>query len=417
MGLIEYLRRKLSAEDLALLGAEIEGPGEEDYDAVIRRVAAGFRKHEERFRFARSRLELRYKDLLELPQGRRATILRNSSPVLLLVLFRHLIEESFEERFGDLSRSLKLAAIAVEVAREIAASGYLPFRDSEDVLGEAYTYLGNARRLNSDLAGADRALAQAGRRLAAGTGDREVKAEFSGILAVLRITQGRGVEAARLMDRGLAIRRLLGDAEKLGFALVQRGWIGSLIGEPISQVVHYFQAATPLVNDHKLALQSVHSLAEFLAREGKGIDALESLGAGLLPLAFADSQRLYTQHHWIKGITYRVLGDLERAEKELLDVRAELAASEASYLTAIVSLDLASVYAAQRDFDKARQLAEDAYTIFKAEGLEERALTAVLVLQEAAEAERVTEGLAVAVANFLARFPYNKALRFEWKGE
>lgn len=125
MDLIEYLRRRIPAEELARLRAEVEGPGEVDYDAVARRVVSRLKGDEELFAWARSRLELSDRDLLELPQGRRTTVLRNSSPVVLLVLFRDLIRQSWRERLVDLARSLRLAEVALEVVFAVARSRYL----------------------------------------------------------------------------------------------------------------------------------------------------------------------------------------------------------------------------------------------------------------------------------------------------
>ncbi len=414
MDLIDFLRRKLAAEDLALLKAEIEGAGEVDYEAVIRRVALKLRNAEELFGFARSRLA-RFDDLLDLPAGRRLTIFRNCSPVVLLVMFRQAVAQCLAERSGDRGRSRQLAEIALEVAEAVAASDYLASPDSEDVLGEAHIWLGNARRLNSDMRGAELALKKAGIHLAKGTGDRELKAEHLAVHAVLRVTQGRSPAAAQLMDQSLAIRRILGDKENLGFALVQRGWIASLGGDPIAKVIDLIQAAMPLINDHQLMLQAVHCLAELLARGGFGYQALKFLGSVQWPLYLAKEEWYRIEHAWIEGIACRTLNELEDAESLLRRVREDLIQLNWMHKLAIASLDLAGVHAAQGKLNEMRQLAEEAHTIFSAEGLEERALSAVLVLQEAIEAERVSEGLAVAVANFLSRFAYNKTKCFEWK--
>ncbi len=115
--------------------------------------------------------------------------------------------------------------------------------------------------------------------------------------------------------------------------------------------------------------------------------------------------------------THRAIREMDQAAHVLDDVRRTLARSGPAHKLALVTLDLASVYAAQGRLADVKKLTAEAYSLYRAAGLEERALTAVVVLQDAIEANRATEGLAVAVANFLARFPYNKALRFEWKGE
>ncbi len=415
--LIRLLQERIPADQLALLKAAIDGPEEVDYGEVIRRVVAKLRKKEELFKFTRSRLEEdRYRNLLELPEGRRHTLLRNSSPVLLLLLFRDLIEQSYGKRFSGVEQSLALALLARDVAEVIAASKYLSTPDSEDLLSEAHAYLANARRINSDLRGAERSLRKARTHLANGTGDRALRADYLNLLTALRVAQGRCEVAADLADRELSLRRLLGDEQKLGITLVQRGWISCFIEEPISTTLRYFHTAMPLVRDTRVVLLAGHYLAELLAREGFGFDALETLGS-VKSLSFGKEERFQIADQWIKGIACRSLRQLDDAEYFIRQARENLARLDAKLKLAISSLDLACVYAAKGKLSEVKQLAEEAYAIFKAQGLEERALTAVVLLREATEAERVTEGMAVAVANFLARFPYNKALRFEWEGE
>ncbi len=416
MDLIEFLRANLSPEELAELRAEVQVSETADYDDVIRRVGSKLKPDEEHFRFARARVELRYKDLLELPKGRRLTILGNSSPILLLVLLRHLIECSYEARFCHHERSSELAMLAVEVAEAIAAGSYLSVGDSADLMAEALAYLGNARRINSDLPGAESCFAMARAYLEVGTGDRTVKAVILRLLAFLRVDQGRCQDAVELIDREIPLRRLLGDQEELGIALIQRGW-ASCWTEDTALAADYFKKGVALVKEPRLSLQALHALAEALAREGHSFDAWGSLMAATLSLRELQGEWFEIQDRWIRGLIRRASGELQLAGKLLRSVCDELRASGRTFLLAIASLDLACVYTAQGKLDEVEQLAAEAYAIFKAEGLEERALTAVVVLQEAIEAERVTEGLAVAVANFLARFPYNKALRFEWKGE
>ncbi len=418
--LLDYLRRRLSPEDLAeleQLGAEIEYPGEMDLKAVQRRVLPRVKKERGLIEFAQSRQAKHYKGLLDLPDDRRSLLLRNSSPVLLLVLFRDLVEQSFAERFGDLKRSLALAALALEVAKFTARSRYLSRQDSEDLLGEAHAYLGNARRINSDMRGAAESLIMAEDHFFFGTGDWTLKAKFHSFMASLRVSEGRCLDAVAFVDREIALRRLLGDDEELGFSLVQRAWIGCIIGEPFEQTCQLFKDGLSRVGDLLLLAQAANSLAGALAREGHGIDALIALTKGEMALYYIESEWLKLHHRWTRGITFRALGDLKQAEKDLLAVRDKIAESEGAYRAGIVGLDLAAVYAAQGRLDEVKRLAAESYALFKAEDLEAWALDALIVLRDAAEAERVTEGMAVAVANFLARFPYNKALRFEWEGE
>lgn len=415
--LIEHLRRKVSPEDLALFKAAYKEPEAKDYERAIGRAVSRLRNEEKLFELARSRRKKRYRALVDLPEGRRLTVLRNSSPALLLVLFRDLIVRSWEARFTDPPRSLQLAELAVDIAGVVAKSRYFTENDSSDLLAEAYAYLGNAKRINFDCHAAEGCFKTAEGFLAAGTGDRAVRADYSRLLAFLRVSQGRCEEAATLFDGEIALRRLLGDEESLGFSLVQRGWVATLLEEPKAEIRRFFRQGMARVSDLSLAVQTTHSLAEMFARQGDALGALDALGAGTVPRYFANKRHHEIEHLWIRGIACRALGEFHEAEQTLRAVTADLADLGATDKLALALLDLACVHVALGSTSEASQLACTSFAIYKAEGLEERALGVLAVLQEALEAEKVTEGLAVAVANYLARFPYNKALRFEWKGD
>ncbi len=415
MQLIDILRRRLPPWVLHELEAEMRELEEADYQTVIRRVVAKLKGVEGLHALARSRLEVQYKDdLLDLPEGRRLTLLRNSPPILLLVLFRHFLEQSYAARFGDVVVSLQLAKLALEIAEAVVSTDHLTAADSEDLLAEANAYLANARRINSDLTGAAEALDAAEAHFAQGTRDRAVKADLLKFMALLHATRGECQEAADLLDREIALRKLLGQEAELGAALVDRGWIACWL-ESVDTACDYFQNGLNLVDDDpRITLVALFALAEALARSGRGLEAWDTICQARVPMAKVQSERFELNDRWIRGLACRAVREVDRAERYLASVRTDLESREQWNFLALASLDLASVHAAQGRLEDVRRLTEEAFAIYKAEGLEQRALTAVVVLQEAIEAERVTEGLAVAVANFLARFPYNKALRFDW---
>ncbi len=127
----------------------------------------------------------------------------------------------------------------------------------------------------------------------------------------------------------------------------------------------------------------------------------------------AESESHQLRLRWVKGIAFRALGEAEDAEKELRTVREQLAEVGPKFRAAIASLDLAAACAAQGKVSEVQEIAREAYAIFQAEGLDRRALAALLVFQEAAAAAELTEVLAVRVANFIVGYQYNRSLRFE----
>lgn len=63
---------------------------------------------------------------------------------------------------------------------------------------------------------------------------------------------------------------------------------------------------------------------------------------------------------WIKGLTYRSLGELDQAEAELRYVWKKLASGERNARVDILSLDLASVLVEQGKMAESEQLAQQA---------------------------------------------------------
>jgi len=281
-----------------------------------------------------------------------------------------------------------------------------------DLQAETRLYLGNAMRLNSRLREAERAYAEARELMECGTSDRGLRADYLSLFAILRAGQGDAPEAAQLFDQEIAIRRLLGDREKLGDAYINRGWIAAWV-DPVEDCVGYVQDGVSLVSDPRHMLLGLYVVAERLARDGAGLDAWKVVCAAETVCNLAEMGKVRIQLGWIRGITYRALGQLDDAAAELERVRAAFLADGVAYRAAIVSLDLASVRAAQGRLAEVRELAEEAYAVFKAERLERRALSAFLVLYQAAQAETVSAALARRVADFLVRFQYDRSTKFQ----
>ncbi len=415
--LARRIRSKLSKADLELLTGAARPPAPEDYDPVIARLRGKARRMEAEVARNQARARERYHDLLDLPEGRKATLLKNSSPQLLMALTHRLVRQSYSARFDDVERSLELALLAVDTADLVARAEFLSAEASADLRAEALGHLANARRINSDHKGASRTLAAARRCQARGTGDRYLKATLLRFEAVLSDANGRVHEAAALLDRELALRRLLGDPEELGAALIDRGrtaiWIDSL-----RIAAGYLQAGVERVRDPRLMLAALLPLGEVLAREGLGILAIKVVcQTDNIILMLGETGQLLRRQLWVKALAHRALGDLNGAEEYLLSVREAFVSENLGHLAGLVSLDLACVWSAQGRVKELKRLAEQMHAVFLAEGVEERARAAFLIWLRAVHSEKLSEELAQRVANFFVRFQRNRQLRFDWQDE
>ncbi len=405
------LLEKLPEAEAALLRGKIPATKPSDYDAALAKLEKRLSALQYQVSRNRERVRDRYSQLEEQPEDRRRMLFENSPPPLLLALAYGLMQQSYAERFDNVRRSLQLAEIAVEAATRVERTDYLASEVAADLEAEALVHLGNARRLNSDLAGAERAFERAEEYRLQGTRDRELHTDLLRHLAFLRVDQGSSADAGKLMDREIAIRRLIGDEEKLGEALINRGMVSPWF-EPLERACEFLAAGVSLVADPRTQLLALFPLGEALARKGKGFQAWKVACHTDTVLLLTGAEALQVRNRAIKGIALRAAGELQDAERELTAARDEFSEQGRELQAAIAALDLACVCAAQGRVEDVGKLASHAQVVFTRERVGKEALRAVLTLQQAAEAERVTEQLAVEVVNFVVRSRQDRSLRF-----
>jgi hypothetical protein len=127
--------------------------------------------------------------------------------------------------------------------------------------------------------------------------------------------------------------------------------------------------------------------------------------------AFPDG---YTQNrrHWVAGKIARGLGRNREAEARLQAAREGFIASGETFASALVSLELAALYARQNRTAELKQVAEEMLTIFSSGQIPREALAALSFLQQAALAERANLELVTRVATFVKRLQSDPNLSF-----
>ncbi|NIN64656.1 MAG: hypothetical protein GTO63_08125 [Anaerolineae bacterium] len=189
--------------------------------------------------------------------------------------------------------------------------------------------------------------------------------------------------------------------------------------DSLDTTCRYLRESVTLLDDPRLMLVALFHLGERLAREGSAFDAWRAVcrADSVLTLMGGTDTQLVTRHRWVKALAFRASGELAAAESELMAVRRDLLSNELVVPSALASLDLASVYAAQQKTEEVKALAQECFAVFTSEGTDSDALVAFMTFYRAAQAETLTEALAVKVANFIARYQHNQSLRYEWSEE
>ena len=150
-----------------------------------------------------------------------------------------LLEESGSALPEDPARAEDLAGLATAVAGHLADA-----IEAMEGRARAACRLANARRLASDLAGAERALSEAGLN----PGDVGVQAELCRTLALLRWEQGRYAEAAALLEGAAALRAEEEMLHEEGACRVLRALLLAEEGKA-AEVVGLLEGDLPLLAD------------------------------------------------------------------------------------------------------------------------------------------------------------------------
>lgn len=325
-----------------------------------------------------------------------------------------LLDACREWGFQEPARALEVARLGVEVAERLDAGAYGEARVN-DLRARAWSSQANAERILTDFRAAEKSFVQAERLLRRGTGD---PLELAGLLlpkSSLLGHQQRFPEAFRMLDRVVRIGRRCNDLHLCGKALVAKGFFATMANEPEASL-QYLAEGVPLVDaaaEPRLLVAARHNLIVGLTETGRHSEALTLLEQ-TRPLYERLGDRMNRiRLSWLEGAIARALGDFERAETLLLDVRSQLVEQELGYDAALLSLDLAQIYARQGRGAEMRRLAEEMLPIFRSREIHREAASALIVFQKAASLERVTLGLVQELSDYLKESRKNPGLRFK----
>src|SRR4030095_1506622 len=123
--------------------------------------------------------------------------------------------------------------------------------------------------------------------------------------------------------------------------------------------------------------------------------------------------RIQNRLKWMEGKIARGFGQRGSAEALLVAARDGFLATNAPYETALVSLELASLYAEKGRRAERSPLAEEMMPIFSSRQIHREALAALAFWKQAVEAETAGLELVTEVASFLKRAQHDPELRFE----
>jgi tetratricopeptide (TPR) repeat protein len=324
-------------------------------------------------------------------------------------LVERLCAESVRAAADDPREAVHLATLALRLVERLTGEpAWLSL-----LAGYVWAHLGNARRVASDLPGAEEAFRRAWRLW------NEGAAAGTGLLDGSRLLD---LEASLLRDR----RQMAAALERLDRALAFHPTGGGR-----GRVLLKKGATLEQMGSYEAAVDTLLEAAPWIDREGEPrhfcvlrfnlnvcrchLSRFAEAEAGLGELreltAPAGEDRLRLR--WLEGRVDAGLGRPERAIEALSAARAGFGSLENRYSEALVSLELAGLYLEQGRTAEVKELVTEMALVFRDQGVHEEARKALALFRRAVELETVTLELVRRLVAFLYRAQHDPELRFE----
>lgn len=393
-------------------GQDEDGRPRDRYDEAIDRVYQLILSREAEVARERARGRELFEEMMHHPAARQQLLVANSVRFQSRVLCETLLEEAHEAGFRNPGQSVELARLAVTVAERLAEGDRRNELDGLQAL--AWAQLGNACRISSDHAEAERGFATARALLDRGRVNLLETARVLDLEASFRRDQRRFTEAGELMDRVIAIYRKLGQKSLLGRSLKQKSMVcgeaGDFDGE-ITLLRHALELLSP-TGEARTFLAARHNLISALCEVGRPREAFALL-FHTRPLYLKTGDRLnLLRLRWLEGNVALGLQRQEQAAVAFREVRQAFLDLDLAYDAALASLNLAEVYVLQGRAAEVRRLADEVLDIFRSRCIHREALVALSILQQAAQAEQAGQTLIREVVRYLRQARNHPDLRF-----
>jgi tetratricopeptide (TPR) repeat protein len=355
-----------------------------------------------------------FAELMERTEEQREILLRNSQRFRTWGLLELAVERSLERSIQDAERGEELGRLALRIADLLDDDRY-GADQLEDLRARAWAYVGNARRIRSDFQGAEEAFRQALSHLQRGTGDLFEQAILLDLQASLRRSQRRFDIALKLVRKAVALFLEIGDGHRAGRSLVNLSLVLLYAGRAEESVPVLYRAQDLIDpgQEPRLLLMAKHNLILVLAEGSRFLEARR---------AYREAQPLYrsfrdawtqNRRRWVKGKIARGLGQREQAEALFLAVRDGFLEEGIPYDTALVSLEIALLYAEQGRAAELKRLASEMVPIFASRHIHREALAALAFFRQAVETERAGVEVVEKVAAYLRKARHTPDLRFQ----
>lgn len=402
-----------SPEDSSTRNLYVRKGAADTYEAALARAEQRLKSWETLFARERTEAVGLVNELLGHPAERQALILRNNLRYRTWGVLEKLLEKSWAQRFQSPDIAERLAELALLVADRLDAALY--GRGSiEDLRARAWGYIGNARRLRADLAGATQAFATAFLRLRHGTREPVEHGVLLDLQASLRRAQRRFDDALRLLWRAFHLFESVGDNHRAGRTLLSIEIVLTYAGQPEKGTPLLYRAVELIDSsqDPGLLLCAWHNLIDGLADAGRHLEARRLLSR-VRPLYVRFPELAGSRREWLTGKIALGLRQDEEAEALFIKARSGFLAEDAPYEAALVSLELSTLYALQGRTREMKRIAAEMVPFFSSRQIHREAAAALTYWKQAVDTDTAGLDLATRLLYFLKGARYDLNLSFE----
>lgn len=241
-----------------------------------------------------------------------------------------------------------------------------------------------------------------------------MEAEVLSLAASLRIVQRRYDEALGLLQRELAIYRLVEDGHSEGRTLLQIARVQFGRGD-LRQAIDTARSSVAKIDplERRDLLCAIHNLAHYLEAAGEILEAYELLEQHAeLYRQFPGDALFQGRLIWLHARLLERRRELGPAESAFRQTRLHFLEHGMAYSAALVTLDLAKLLLDRHRFTEVQALAEQSADVLATGALHGYAREAFDLFRQAALAEALSVAELVRIADYLRRAERDPALRF-----
>ncbi|HVG09142.1 MAG TPA: tetratricopeptide repeat protein [Thermoanaerobaculia bacterium] len=327
--------------------------------------------------------------------------------------FELLVDRSRSAVLEEPRKAEEMLRLALDVTEHLDPAKYGP-GSIESAKARAWASLGNVLRVLADFRQAEQAFRQAEAHLASGWLDPLDEALLLEYKASLRRAQRRFGEALEMLDSAISLYREVNEPHGQGRAMMAKGLVLRYSGDAEAASAWFRDSLFLLDGDEepRLLALSQSNLIGCLLDSGKVHEAAALIPESRKLIEQVGKRSDFLRLRWLEGTVAVTLGQTGAAESIFLEIIDAFAEDRLAYDVALVCLELSAVYARQGRTTDVKRLASKMLPIFKSCEVHREALAALIVFQNAAEAEQLSLGLVEEVSTFLQSVRTNPSLRF-----